>query len=65
MTSPGPGCVLRDKRGAAGRGHRSLGDLQDLVRGRTGGGGVGGGGQHRSRKSEGKDYKIVRREYIY
>ena len=55
--------MLREKSrqcpGVAGRAHRSLGDLQDLVRGRT------GGAQTRSRKSEGKDYKIVRREYIY
>ena len=66
VTDPVRGPVtLREKsrqcRGVAARAHRSLGDLQDLVRGRTG----GGGGQHRSRKSEGKDYKIVRREYIY
>ena len=71
VTDPVRGPVtLREKsrqcRGVAARAHRSLGDLQDLVRGKTGGGGVGGGGgQHRSRKSEGKDYKIVRREYIY
>ena len=64
-TVTGP-VMLREKSrqrpgvaGRAGRAHRSLGDLQDLVRGRT------GGAQHRSRKSEGKDYKIVRREYIY
>ena len=57
VISPGPPCLLRDKSRQQ-RQARSLGDLQDLLRGRT-------GREHRGRKSEGKEYKIVRREYIY
>lgn len=61
--SSGPACVLRDKTRLSSvrksRGHKSLGDLQDLKRT------LAGSSQHKSRKSEGKDYKVIRREYIY
>ena len=57
-------CVMRDKpadRRARG-GHRSLGDLHELIKYK-----VNKDQQSKkpTRKSDGKEYKIVRREYIY
>lgn len=61
-------CMMRDKSKVPSdrksRGHRSLGDLQDLIKYKVN----SKDGAHQkkpSRKSDGKDYKIVRREYIY
>ena len=56
-------CVMRDKPGGrVARGHRSLGDLQELIKYK-----VNKDTQQKkpTRKSDGKEYKIVRREYIY